>query len=127
MKKPEEIHILLLEKDIINKLVHFSMLQSCGYVKVTIANTDLELIEQCHKSKFDIVIIDITRFKLANFQGLVDIRTMPEYKDTPIVVITPFFMPHELETLFEFGASINLLKPISKEDLIEVIRQYFPS
>ena len=85
--------VLYVEDDAINALVVKKLLEKdFDVVNVTDGESCLELIR---KEKFDIILMDINlgAGKMDGVETMKQVKSMENYKSTPVIVITSYAMP----------------------------------
>lgn len=95
-------------------------------LKVTIAEEGIQALEILNKDeKFSLIISD---YEMPNLDGLEltrKIRSLKNYKNVPVIIITKI-NENELKTKFyKYGANDIILKPILKEELISKVINIF--
>lgn len=62
------------------------------------------------KAKPDAILLDIMMPNLNGFEFLSTLKTMPEVKDVPVVVLTNLSQKEDMEKVKKLGASLYLVK-----------------
>jgi len=78
-----------------------------------------------NKEKIDLIILDLKMEGMDGYTALREIRKLPEYKETPVLVYSAFIEKENL-TFLENHANEILVKPVNTEDLISFIELYLP-
>ena len=60
----------------------------------------------------------------SGFEAIQEIRTLDEYKNTPIIALTAFAMKGDKEKCIEAGATDYIPKPIDSKELLDKISTY---
>lgn len=94
-------------------------LEDFGYPDLTTANSAREAIETIHAvdEPFQCVLLDIRMPGMDGVELLGLIRTMSEYKDTPIIMLTSMTDMSYVEAAFSRGATDYITKPFEKLEL----------
>lgn len=105
---------------------HFvrTALKGSGYNLIE-ANDGVEGYEKYCKYLPNIVVTDI---EMPNMNGLdlcKKIKENNEGRFIPIVILSSKSQPIDIDTAFNFGADDYLVKPVSPENLLEKIKDYF--
>jgi CheY-like chemotaxis protein len=87
----------------------------------------VEAISKARGGDYDLVLMDIQMPKLDGIQATKQLRGLGF--ERPILALTAHAMTEEVERSIEAGCNAHLTKPITKFDLISVVRQYvgYPS
>lgn len=115
--------VLLAEDNKVNQLVAVEMLKYCQ-CEVTVASTGLEAIDSLNKEHFDIVFMDIHMPEMDGVEAVKLIRSNVEYDDIPIIALTANTVKNDHVSYIDAGMNEVLTKPISIEDLEEVLTTY---
>ena len=89
-----------------------------GYDVVGEAGHGMEAIEQCQRAQPDVVLLDI---RMPGMDGLEAARHLMQMEEPPAVVFCTAYEEHAIEA-FNVQAVGYLLKPVRREDLINVLR-----
>ena len=73
-------------------------------------------------SKVDIVLMDMMMPELDGYQTTKEIRTMPQYKQLPILAVTAKAMIGDREKCIAAGASDYISKPVDADQLVSLLR-----
>lgn len=123
------IHVLVVEDNLVNQLVATKMLESMG-VRVSTAANGKESIDRVQKMRFDLIFMDCQMPVMDGFEASRLITGMKESKiieDIPIIALTANAMKGDKERCLEAGMLDYITKPMRKEDLINNIRKWIPS
>ena len=97
-------------------------LQSAGF-EVTEAEDGQVALNLAQKEKFKLVLADVN---MPNMDGLTlvkNLRTLPDYKFTPLLMLTTESTPEKKAEGKAAGATGWLVKPFNPEQLIATIRK----
>ena len=113
--------ILLVDDDMRNNMALSKVLSLEG-INILLADNGKAALEQLNKHKeINLVVMDIMMPEMDGYQAIEQIRTQPEYKDTPIIALTANAMPGTKEKCLSVGASDYLTKPIEINELLSLI------
>lgn len=93
-------------------------------IQVVLAEDGFDGIAKVVESKPDIIFVDVMMPLLDGYQTCALIKNHPEFKHTPVIMLT------SKDTLFDrargrlVGADQYLTKPFSKKGLIEAVMEY---
>jgi len=123
-KIPEKRSILYVDDSPV--MHHFvkTALKDSGYNLIE-ANDGVEGYEKYCKYLPNIIVTDI---EMPNMNGLdlcKKIKENNEGRFIPIVILSSKSQPIDIDTAFNFGADDYLVKPVSPENLLEKIKDYF--
>lgn len=70
----------------------------------------------------DLVLLDLNMPGKSGHEVIVELKSNPELRKLPIVVLTTSSNPQDIATCYEMGASSYIVKPVTYEGLIGVAR-----
>lgn len=88
-----------------------------GYETYTALN-GIDGIQAAVEHTPDLITLDVMMPEMDGWQALRELKTIPETRHIPIVVISVL---RDVQVGFEFGASDYLTKPVNRADLIDVV------
>lgn len=116
--------ILLIEDDEFLRKMYATKLENSGF-DVIIASNGEEAIGILPKDKPDIILTDILMPKKDGFEFLREMRSLPEYKSIPVIVLTNLSEDQDLKRAKELGASEYIVKAhFLPSEVVEVIKKY---
>ncbi len=119
---PSNNYILLISDNQADNIIteHY-LIDFCRLDIATNANLGYKYARQNY---YDIIMIDaaLKEDHLAA-QSINLLRTIKEYENTPIIVISNFLTPEERQTLITLKVAIVISKPFTKQDLIDYIKR----
>lgn len=123
------IHVLVVEDNLVNQLVATKMLEGMG-VKVSTAANGKEAVDKVRKMRFDLIFMDCQMPVMDGFEASRIIKGMKDSKiidDIPVIALTANAMKGDKERCLEAGMLDYITKPMRKEDLIHNIKKWIPS
>lgn len=125
---PDEVrraaHVLLVEDNEINRFVAREMLATYGHA-VTEAHNGQIAVELAAKTKFDMILMDISMPVMDGRAATRAIRASNGLSaQTPIVALTANAMASEQDAFLSDGMNSVLTKPLSRESLVNAIAQH---
>jgi CheY-like chemotaxis protein len=123
IKHNKDIHILLVEDNILNQQVALRMLQSEGYSMVVV-NNGREALDALKKQYFDLILMDI---QMPEMDGIEATQTIRRSKDAafdpqiPIIALTAHAFREDRETALKAGMDAFISKPFRKYELLKMI------
>lgn len=117
--------ILIVEDDETDRLIVRLFLEQAGYrvLEVEDAESGLEL---CSHTRPDLLLIDGLLPHMDGFQMTRALRAIPEYRDTPILILSGLEEPEWPARAIEAGATGFILKSNNWDELVARIGQYLP-
>lgn len=96
------------------------VLSNCGY-KISSVTDGSQVLDRVRQEKPDLIILDIMLPKLNGFEVCQRIKTDPELKHIPILILSALVQKGEIELGIRMGADIYVTKPFQNSHLIEAI------
>ena len=82
-----------------------------------------EAIAYLNKNKSDVILLDIEMPNIDGFEFLADIKKIPSYLDTPIIIVSGT-TGNDFEKKAKASGAVNVLrKPVQQNDLINAIEK----
>ncbi len=106
------------EKDIL-RIVAFS-LQKWGYEAIT-ADNGQDGLNKIAAEKPDLILLDASMPAMNGFEMLEQIRTNPDWKDIPVIMLTAHSDPKTVNCAAAFGIVEYITKPFDPMELREKI------
>ena len=114
--------ILLTDDDMRNTYALSKKLIDIG-CDVEMANNGKEAVDILREQNdFELILMDTMMPVMDGNEATKIIRTMNNYKKTPIIALTAKTMPEDRELALKSGASEYLTKPIDFEKLVSILR-----
>ena len=121
---PKPFKILVAEDNLINAKVITTFLQDEGHTAVLVT-TGEEAIEQLSTDKYDMVFMDMRMPNVNGPEATKQWRKLErEGFHTPIIALTANASPADRKLCIASGMDDFLVKPVSPEQLINVIQKY---
>jgi len=126
MSAPNAKKILVVddEKHIV-RLVQVN-LERRGYQVIT-AYDGIECLEKVKKEKPDLIILDVMMPRLDGFETLKRLKSDPETRDIPVVMLTARAQDKDVLTGYVLGTDLYLTKPFSPIELLTMVERIFQS
>jgi len=115
-------NILIVDDCSTTRKIIASYLKGAGYNTITAAN-GVEAIEKLVTTKVDFIITDLNMPQMDGIELLKWIRSNTTFKDLPLVILTTEQDDLSRAKGMSIGASAFLTKPITKELLINEVRE----
>jgi two-component system response regulator len=78
----------------------------------------LEHLRQEGSGLPDLILLDIKLPRLSGMELLERLKTSPEFRGIPVVMLTGSLVSEHIQRSYDLGAVTYLLKPISEDDLL---------
>jgi CheY-like chemotaxis protein len=123
----EKAKILLVEDNVALSGVICFNLTRAGY-QVTPVSNGREAIDALQRGRFDLILSDQQMPKMTGIQLCEHIREMPDYQQTPFILLTAKCMEIDVAKLRQrLGLSMALPKPFSPSELLTCIEECLAS
>lgn len=86
------------------------------------ARDGFEAVASIQASPPDIVLLDVMMPRMSGFQACSKIKSTPETRDIPVVMVTALNEVSDVERAVECGADDFLTKPVNKLELLTRVR-----
>jgi len=117
--------VLLVDDSVMNLVLARSIVQTMlPKVKITEVDSGEKAIEFLKKNKVDLVFMDVQMPEMSGYEATQHIRNQLNLLDVPIVALTAGIILGERERCLAAGMNDYLSKPISTEELREVMRNF---
>jgi signal transduction histidine kinase/CheY-like chemotaxis protein len=115
--------VLIVEDDRSSQELMASYLESEGYLTVT-ASSGIEGVRIARELKPDVITLDMLLPGKSGFEAMHELKNSPLTSWIPIVIVS---VVDERKMGFALGATEYLMKPISRESLLDTVRRHVPS
>jgi two-component system chemotaxis response regulator CheY len=120
---PKEIKILLVDdQPLIRKIVR-DILAQLGYMNVEEAENGQDALEKLRMKKFDLIFLDWNMPIMQGIDVLRELRKMPAYKDTPVIMLTAEAEKEKVITAIQEGVTNYIVKPFKPATLKEKLAE----
>ena len=85
--------------------------------KVRTASSGAEALKVLCQQEFDVVISDVSMPEMDGFEFLRQLRTLPNYKHVPVLALTGFGGPEDIERAMTAGFFSHITKPFDLDKL----------
>jgi len=117
---PEDFTILVVDDIDDNILLLNTVLKRAKY-NVISATRGAEALEKISSDNPDIILLDVMMPDIDGFEVLRRLRSDPEHKDTPILMLTALHNEDDVIEADKIGATDYITKPFKTDDLLERI------
>lgn len=126
MGESEARTILLVEDDALVRESVTNILSKQGY-RVETAVDGMDAFNKIFSLRPSLVITDKVMPKLSGYEFLYAVRKIPEFRYTPVILMTAAATPDEEKEAFEKGFFDLILKPVKEIGLLTRIQRAFRS
>lgn len=116
--------IVLAIDDNIQQLNEFKSILAPNF-DLRVAKSASDAISFLYKSRADLILLDIEMPNISGFEFLSDIRKIPSYMQTPVIIISGNSGQDFLDKANSSSASDVLIKPVKPDELIKLIEKNF--
>jgi len=109
--------ILIAEDDPVTQELYRRILLLSAHDVIGVGSGEL-LLEKLPDTNPDLIVLDITMAGISGIDTCREIRSMPEYNDIPIIIVSVKDSEEDIKTGIKAGANDYLLKPIRKNELL---------
>jgi PleD family two-component response regulator len=114
--------IVLAIDDNLQQLAEFKSILVPRY-DLRVVKSASEAIAFLNKSNSDIILLDIEMPNISGFEFLSDIRKIPSYMSTPVIIISGHYGVEFIDKVKNSSATGYLTKPVKPEALIGIIEE----
>jgi CheY-like chemotaxis protein len=125
-KRKEEIHVLLVEDNLMNRFMVEALLKKEGY-SVDTAGSGHEALKALEVNRYNVMLLDIQMPGLDGFETAREIRK--GHSGTlnaaiPIIALTAYMYPAEKKQCLDAGMNDLITKPFHPQELFEKIKYW---
>jgi CheY-like chemotaxis protein len=116
--------VLLVEDNRINQLVAKTILSKANF-NISVANNGQEAVDMMQQQTYQLVLMDIQMPVLDGLQAVKAIRELGgNFLNIPIIAMTGQDFAGDRQKSFDVGMNEHIIKPISPENLFQIITQF---
>ncbi|MEL6408590.1 MAG: response regulator [Chloroflexota bacterium] len=112
--------ILIVDDEAVAIRILQHTLTKNGHI-VQSANSGEEALRVVSNTQFDLMILDVSMPVMDGIELLTELRALPAYADTPIIMLTASSQDDDRVRAREAGANLYLTKPFSSRDMIRTV------
>jgi twitching motility two-component system response regulator PilH len=116
-------NILIIDDSPTDVKIFSGALERAGH-KVTAAGTAEAGIDAAHKTKPDLVLMDVIMPGMNGFQATRTLTKDPDTKAIPVLIVTTKSMETDRMWGLRQGAKDVLVKPVSEKNLVEHVNKH---
>lgn len=116
--------VLIVEDSSAMRAFVRATLESHGIARdVVEASSGFEALRILPRERFDLALVDINMPDIHGLEVIKLIRSSPQHKDVPVIVISSEASPRDRERGLALGADTWLAKPFTPEQLADAVRR----
>ncbi|HKV65873.1 MAG TPA: response regulator [Rhodanobacteraceae bacterium] len=119
-------NILIIDDSPTDVKIFSGALERAGH-KVTSVATAEAGIDAAHKTKPDLVLMDVIMPGMNGFQATRSLTKDPETSAIPVLIVTTKSMETDRMWGMRQGAKDVLVKPVSEKDLVAQVNKHLPA
>ena len=116
--------VLIVEDSSAQRDFISSALQGIEGAEVVCAGSGFDALKLLPRHRFDLIITDINMPDINGLELINFVKMNPNYRETPLFIVTGEGRQHDRERGLQLGASEFLIKPLQPEMLNELVRRY---
>lgn len=120
MQKP--IVLVIEDEELVRKVLEFRLKKE-GY-EVFLAKDGAEALELIEEQKFDLILVDIMLPYVGGLEITSKVKSNPETKDTPVIVLSSNGLENVILEAFSLGADDFIPKPFNLPELTIRIKKH---
>ncbi|MCA0388997.1 MAG: response regulator [Bacteroidetes bacterium] len=91
--------------------------------KIESAISSKEALEKATSNHYPLILMDVNLGRgLDGYQTTVELRKLPQYKETPVIALTAFAMLKDKEDAMRAGCTHYMSKPFKREAFVTLVR-----
>ena len=116
--------VLIVEDSTASREFIASTLSQIEGAEVICAGSGFDALKLLPRYRFDLIITDINMPDINGLELINFVKMNPNYRETPLFIVTGEGRQHDRERGLQLGASEFLIKPLQPELLNELVRRY---
>jgi len=116
--------VLIVEDSTASREFIASTIQQIEGAEVVCAGSGFDALKLLPRYRFDLIITDINMPDINGLELINFVKMNPNYRETPLFIVTGEGRQHDRERGLQLGASEFLIKPLEPEQLNELVRRY---
>jgi len=116
--------VLIVEDSTASREFIASTIERIEGADVVCAGSGFDALKLLPRHRFDLIITDINMPDINGLELINFVKMNPNYRETPLFIVTGEARLHDRERGLQLGASEFLIKPLQAEQLVELVRRY---
>jgi len=114
-------NILVVDDNAQNLELLAAYLDSLG-CQITLATDGIEALEKVRQKPFDLILLDIMMPRMSGFEVCRKLKTDPETREIPIIMVTALHELGDIERGVEYGTDDFISKPVNRLELLTRVK-----
>jgi len=114
------LEILIVDDSVSVRQVVVRLMESQGW-KTQTAKDGVEALERIRENRPDLIVLDIEMPRMNGYEFLNAIKVQPQFKNTPVVMLTSRATSKHREKAMSLGARGFVVKPYRDDEFIEIV------
>jgi len=114
--------VLVVDDNAQNLELLVEYLQTMDNVQTLAAADGLEALEVVHQGQPDLILLDIMMPRMSGFEVCRKLKSDPETRDIPIIMVTALNELGDIERAVESGTDDFLSKPVNRLELVTRVK-----
>ncbi|RPI66071.1 MAG: response regulator [Ignavibacteriales bacterium] len=94
--------------------------------EITFATSFEEALPLLDSKSYDFIVIDINlQGEYNGLDALRIIQKMPDYRNTPVIAVTAYYLPGDRENFIAAGFNEFVAKPVFRDKMVEAMEKIF--
>ena len=107
---------LIVDDAVTVRMYHRQILERAGF-EVDEAENGVEALEKALVTPYDLLLVDVNMPKMDGYTFLKEVRSTPELRAIPAIMISTEAERRDQEQAYRVGANLYLVKPVRPEAL----------
>jgi len=107
---------LIVDDAVTVRMYHRQILEAAGF-EVDEAENGVEALEKALVTPYDLLLVDVNMPKMDGYTFLKEVRSTPELRAIPAIMISTEAERRDQEQAYRAGANLYLVKPVRPEAL----------
>jgi len=118
----DRLDILIVDDSVSIRQVVSRLMRQQGW-QVRTSRDGIEALEEVHRSRPDVVILDIEMPRMNGYEFLAAFRRLPDCKNTPVIMLTSRTGEKHRQKAETSGASGYVVKPYNDDEFIALVKR----
>ncbi|MFZ2852671.1 MAG: MASE1 domain-containing protein [Rhodocyclaceae bacterium] len=118
--------VLLADDHPLGQEILFEMLEDIGCA-VDVAADGIDAVECARARRYDLILMDLQMPRMDGLAATRAIRTLPAYRETPIIALTANAFAEDRLLCLDAGMSDHIAKPVTPATLCAVLGKWLPN
>jgi len=122
--QPMKFKVLIVEDSKASRELIAATVESISGLEAIATSSGFEALKLLPRHRFDLIITDINMPDINGLELINFVKKNPNYRDTPLFVVTTEGREQDREKGLALGAAEYLVKPITGESLGDLLKRY---